>query len=266
MEQARYGWFLGEVARWASVDPSVIGLVALGSAANRSHAPDEWSDHDLWVVTLEGATAALRRDPSWLPDSERIVGWFAETKHGRSAVYDDGHLVEVAIFEDSELEIARANDFTVLYDAGGIETRLASISERTTAEGGNGVEHAVGRFVVEMIIGLGRLGRGELLSANELIRGRAVTSLLRSVSAWSSSDSEVLDNLDPHRRFELAYPGIAERIERSLGRPLIEVARSLVETADDVLPNELLRRSVVEVLDHRIKAVRATRADPTQGS
>jgi hypothetical protein len=128
------------------------------------------------------------------------------------------------------------------------------------------VEHAVGRFVVEMIIGLGRLGRGELLSANELIRGRAVTSLLRSVSAWSSSDSEVLDNLDPHRRFELAYPGIAERIERSLGRPLIEVAQSLVETADDVLPNELLRRSVVEVLDHRIKAVRATRADPTQGS
>ena len=187
MDQARYRWYLDELTRWAGAHPSVIGLVTLGSAAGRSHAPDEWSDHDVWVVTLEGTAAPFRNDPSWLPDAESIIGWFVETAHGRSAVYEDGHLVEVAIFEDPELELARANDFRVLYDRGGIEVRLERIAANTAAEGGNQADLAAGRFLVEMIIGLGRLGRGELLSAGELIRGRAVASLLRLEESTSYS-------------------------------------------------------------------------------
>jgi len=257
VDPLRYRRYLEGLARWARHDERVIGLVALGSAANRSHAPDEWSDHDVWVVTENEAAAGLRADPSWLPESERIIGWFVETEHGRSAVYDDGHLVEVAIFEDSELEIARANDFRVLYDAGGIEDRLTRIAVRTEAESDPSQDRAAGRFVVEMLIGLGRLGRGELLSANELIRERAVSSLLRTVSVVSTTEQEVLDNLDPHRRFEAAFPDVAARINESLEEPLIDVATSLVAIAADALPAEALPRRIVEMLEKRVAGVRA---------
>lgn len=107
--------------------------------ANHSHSPDEWSDHDLWVVTRAGTAGRLRTTTEWLPDAERIVGHFVETEHGRSVIYNDGHLIEIAVFEDSELEIATANDYRILYDE----------------------------------IGLGRYGRGKLISAGELIRERA---------------------------------------------------------------------------------------------
>jgi lincosamide nucleotidyltransferase B/F len=253
MDQARYRWYLDELTRWAGAHPSVIGLVTLGSAAGLSHAPDEWSDHDVWVVTLEGTATPLRNDPSWLPDAESILGWFVETAHGRSAVYEDGHLVEVAIFEDPELELARANDFRVLYDRGGIEVRLERIAANTAAEGGNQADLAAGRFLVEMIIGLGRLGRGELLSAGELIRGRAVASLLRTIGG----EHELLDDLDPLRRVEMVYPALAERLSQSLSLPLVDGAQSLVDIAEEYLPRTLLSPAAVQVLRMRIDRVRS---------
>jgi lincosamide nucleotidyltransferase B/F len=256
MDQVRYRRFVEQVTEWAQTAPEVIGLVVLGSAASRSHSPDEWSDHDLWVVTVPGGAETLRADQSWLPDAKRIVGWFLETVHGRSAVYDDGHLVEVAVFEDGELEIARANDFRVLYDAGGIAERIEVIAERTRREAplpNHAAEAAAGRFVVEMIIGLGRLGRGELLSASELIRGRAVTSLLRAVAA-TSPQPVVLDNLDPHRRFELAFPSLASRITEALEMPLIEAAASLVDIAGTL--SGLFDETILEVLRARVQQAR----------
>jgi lincosamide nucleotidyltransferase len=257
VDERRYQRFLRELTAWALEDPRVIGLVALGSAAYRTHTPDEWSDHDIWVVTGQGNALVLRDDPAWLPDAARIVGWFVETTHGRSAVYEDGHLVEVAVFEDPELEIARANDFRVLYDAGGIEERLNGIAERTASEAGDDAAsgHAVGRFVVEMIIGLGRLGRGEFLSANELIRGRAVASLLRAVAG---SGQGLLDSLDPHRRFEKVYPDLAERLNQGLQLPLVEVAEALVDVATGALSEAMLTPPVLEVLKNRIEHVRST--------
>ena len=253
MDQVRYQSFLDELTRWAGDQPSVIGLVALGSAAGLSHAPDEWSDHDVWVVTREGAAAPLRNDPSWLPDAESIIGWFVETSHGRSAVYDDGHLVEVAIFEDSELELARANDFRVLYDGGGLQVRLEQITASTAAEGGNQADLAGGRFIVEMLIGLGRLGRGELLSAGVLIRGRAVASLLRTIGG----EHELLDGLDPLRRVEMVHPALAERLSKSLSLPLVDGAQSLVDIAEEWLPETQVSPIAVQVLRMMIGRVRS---------
>ena len=104
MDPSTYDRFTTELVAWAESMPSVIGFVAVGSMADRSHSPDEWSDHDFWVVTTDEAAPTVRNDPSWLPDRDRIVVFFNDTQHGRSAIYDDGHLIEMAVFGDSELE------------------------------------------------------------------------------------------------------------------------------------------------------------------
>lgn len=235
MELSEYRRFVEHLVETARTNSDVIGLVALGSTADASRAPDVWSDHDVWVVVRDGLAETLRDDPSWLPDAERIVGYYPETKHGRSVVYDDGHLLELAVFDDQELEITKANDYRVLYDAGGIEPRLAAIAARTLSERAPAPGHAAGRFVTQVLIGMGRYGRGELLSANQLIRELAVSSLLEVVAAtMPSTDPGVLDNIDPRRRFEMAYPGLAARIDQKLGESIVDLAQTLVDLAAEL--------------------------------
>ena len=137
-------------------------------------------------------------------NADRIVVHFRETEHGRSAVYDDGHLLEYAVFDDSELEVARANDYQVLVDDGTLQMRMsamAALTIREHAETDPDGSDRFGNFVAQMVIGLTRYGRGEALSANHLIRGWAVRSLLSVlVLAADAEQGDMLDNLDPHRR------------------------------------------------------------------
>jgi lincosamide nucleotidyltransferase len=100
-------------------DPRVVGLVALGSMARRDYEPDRWSDHDFFVITNAGEQEAFRADLSWLPFSSRIVFSYRETPHGVTALYEDGHLVEFAVFDPGELPVARVNRYRVLLDRRG---------------------------------------------------------------------------------------------------------------------------------------------------
>jgi hypothetical protein len=263
MERSRYDRFADDLVTAARRDPDVIGLVAMGSFADRTHSPDEWSDHDLWLITKPGAAARLREDIGWLPDADRIVGHFIETEHGRSIVYEDGHLIEMAVFESGDLAIASANDYRVLYDTtGGLEAELAAIVARTTAQGEDPgrAEHAAGRFITTLIIGLGRYGRGELISAGELIREHALAALLRVIADYGPPPEEdVLDNLDPHRRVEIAYPVLATRIDVALRRPVDETAAALLEIARELVvdaapPLSAANLDAVQTLLNRAKA------------
>ncbi|MCP4416424.1 MAG: hypothetical protein GY805_07370, partial [Chloroflexi bacterium] len=51
-------------------DPRVLGLVALGSMAQQDFQPDEWSDHDFFVITIQGVQEDMRQDLSWLPQAD----------------------------------------------------------------------------------------------------------------------------------------------------------------------------------------------------
>ena len=236
MTPAEYDRFTRHLVGWAERTPEVIGLVALGSMANADRR-DEWSDHDFWVITGGGAAAALRCDSAWLPDADRIVGHFRETEHGRSAVYDDGHLLEYAVFDDREIEVARANDYRVLVDDGTLQARMsamAALTIREHAETDPDGSDRFGNFAVQMVIGLTRYGRGEALSANHLIRGWAVRSLLSVLAlAADAEQGDILDNLDPHRRFETAMPELGAQLGAAVEMPIPDLAEVLVDVADD---------------------------------
>lgn len=45
-------------------DPRVLGLIALGSMAEQDYLPDQWSDHDFFVVTVPGQQEAFRKEVS----------------------------------------------------------------------------------------------------------------------------------------------------------------------------------------------------------
>jgi hypothetical protein len=132
VEAVEYQRFIEDMVAWAVGEPTVIGLIAVGSTAALTHDPDEWSDHDVFVITTAGASAGLLRNPSWLPDAERVVMWHTETVDGRAAVYDDGHLVELAVFEAANVPSLSVNDYRVLVDKSDLTARLAALKRDTT--------------------------------------------------------------------------------------------------------------------------------------
>jgi hypothetical protein len=167
--------------------------------------PDQFSDHDFFVIAADAE--ALRGTTAWLPEPERIALWFRETAHGCKAVYDDGHLVEYAVFTPDELQLARVNDYRVLLDRERIEERMAAITARVDAPPDQA--WLDGMFLSHVLVASQRARRGELASARWML-AHAMRFLVQLLGGGP-------DNLDPLRRF--AHEGVenAMRLEPADG-------------------------------------------------
>ena len=235
MKRADYRKITEHLIAIAESDERMIGLLALGSMADESRV-DEWSDHDFWIVASPESVEDVRNDIGWLPDGDRIALWFAETEHGRSAVYDDGHLLEYAVFAPTELEVASANDYRVLVGDGEIEQLMYDVVARTETRAADrraGQKTTMGRLVVNLVIGLGRYARGEYLSANEHIRGHALLHLARLLGDHvESPEAALLDDLDPFRRFEKVHPVLGKQLETALEGSIPDLVETYLELID----------------------------------
>lgn len=217
----------------------VIGLVFVGSAADHSRF-DEWSDHDFFVVTKSGHAEALRQDLSWLPNLDDVVISPRETAHGLKVVYRDGHVLEFAVFDDEELEIASVNYNLVTLDkTGSFADRIAALEKRTSEQAvkaGQDFKPVVRYelFLCQLLIGVGRARRGEALIAGEHVRSWAVSDLLGLIRHWQHpvrGTEGKTDNLNRHRRFELQYPTLGARIVAAQEKSVEACARQLLEIA-----------------------------------
>lgn len=263
MTPDRFPEFTRSVADRAGTRSEVVGVVALGSTAATVRQPDQWSDHDMFVITTNGSARAMREDLSWLPDPERIVWVLRETEHGRAVLYDDAHLVELAVFDDDELDVAKVNDYAVVLDRAGIELRMADLAERTSSElAARNAPDAFGELLKQLVVGVSRHARGELLSANERVRGSAARALIRLIRAHvpPAADGPV-DNLDAARRLELSHPELAQRLARSMEQPVLRTVEEMIDIVESVILREArssdpARRAVavLRTLVHRAQA------------
>ena len=217
----------------------LIGLVLLGSASEEAaHRRDEWSDHDFFALTEAGKGHEIRPDLSWLPDQERIVLTAREGEIGFAAVYDDGHVFEFAFSEASELAGALAGDATVVVDdAAGTTARLLAESRERAAAGDRfDPANDVRLVLVKLLIGVGRVRRGEVLNGNAFIRQWAVQLLVRAIRGrFAEASTTLRDTIDPMRRFERDFPEWGARIAGALDLPIEECARELYELTRGIL-------------------------------
>ena len=227
MDPGAYDAFTRELTAALERRAGVIGLVAVGSMAGGN---DEWSDHDFFVITEPGRQEELRDDLTWLPYGERVVLAYRETDHGLQVVYDDGHLLEFAVFDLDELGLAGINRRRVLLDRGGVRERVEEVAGG--ARPGRSDDHLLAKLTTLVLVAVGRERRGEMLSALQLTglaRERLVTLLARE-----RPDARV-DDLDPHRRFELAHPALGAEIASADALGLLAIAeRELRDVRGDL--------------------------------
>jgi hypothetical protein len=236
-------------------DSRVIGLMSAGSMACLSHQPDEWSDHDFWVVVEPGAPQWFHGHREWLPDHDEIVLLFRETHGGLKAVYRSGHLLEFAVSDRQGLQQAKVNDYRLLIDRAGLAADLARLQGATASEFDDLARDdlsLLGAFITNLLVGVGRCRRGERLSGRQLITVSSLYSLLRLIPKHILPElPEALDNLDPLRRVEMAYPEIGAEINRLLRLDLDQAALGLLDLAD-----RLLRDRLIDYPDEAVEAIR----------
>jgi len=236
VQPSEYRAFTDRLRAQLAEDARAIGLVAVGSMAERDYAPDEWSDHDFFVITPPGGQEVLRLDHGWLPDGDDVALAFRETQHGLKVIYDDGHLIEFAVFDLDELGLAGVNRYRVLLDDGGVTERMAAVHAELRAEPSD--EFLFGMTIASALVAAGRAHRGELLSAAFFVTWtlKHLTGLL--ARAVPSPQAQILDELDSLRRFERAYPELAAELA-SIVRLAPEAAASRLL---DVAERELRER------------------------
>ena len=238
MTPAAFAAFLDALATRLAAEPAVLGLVATGSAAGLSHAPDAWSDHDFWVIAAPGAAEALRARHDWLPDLDRVVLAFRETAHGVKVLYGDGHLLEYAVFEPHELDGAKVNDYRILLDRADLAARLADVRAATRRWSAGAYTDDLwlfGQVLTLAQIAAGRHARGERLSAHAYLEGHALDLLVRLLARHLVPDRpDRFDDIDPRRRFEEVFPAAAAHLTAALAAPLPETARRFVALAEEV--------------------------------
>jgi len=233
----------------------VLGLIFVGSAADTSRV-DQWSDHDFFVVTTEGTAEGFRADLSWLPNHQEIVIRTRETAHGLKVIYRSGQVLEFAIFNDSELELAGANAYAVFIDEKNIETRMAAIAERSKPAAFEPAKEFE-LLLAHLLIGVGRYRRGEVLIAGQQIRSYAlnhVLGLLRHATPPASGTETAEDNLNRFRRFERQYPQLAVEIENALQSNVEACAVALLSLVLGQLGSTITDQQLqqVEVVKHRL--------------
>jgi hypothetical protein len=237
--------------------PQVIGLVFVGSAADTSRV-DKWSDHDFFVVTTPGSAEALRQDLSWLPHFEHIVLSPRETEHGLKVVFTDGRVLEFAIFEDAELELAGANDFAVFIDKANIQNRMDAIAKRSVPGAFDEVREFE-LFLCQLLIGVGRARRGEVLIAGQHMRTYALTNLLGLIRHWAkpkTGTQHLEDNLNRFRRFEKQYPAEAAQVEALLEQDPEACAKGMLELVMQVAATNFEGSNLLETAANQIATLK----------
>ena len=222
--------FIEDLSESAQDNPDVLGLVLVGSAAETFRA-DEWSDHDFFLIVKPSQGERFRNDLSWLPSPTEIAFSPRETDHGLKVVYRNGHVLEFAVFEDKELELASVNTWEVPIDKTNITERVKAIQARTNPRPFI-LEDEWALFLATILIAIGRARRGELLIAGQGIRTRALNhalGLLRASKSPLDQTTELEDNLDRFRKVETQYPEEAKILNEISELPVEESARAILQ-------------------------------------
>ena len=211
---------IASLHRSCAETPGVTSLVVFGSSASgAAQRRDEWSDVDANVFLAPERADELHRTWEFLPDREHLLLTAREGGNGGVALWDDGTVAE---FGAGLPWTIRDPDREVLLDGG--DLRFADPDPLPDPV------DQVGLFLVKLVIGVGRVRRGERVAGNAMIRTYALTALAEALRQRLSPKAP-RSPFDPLRRLEAALPHLGERVAELLDAPALDCASGLLAVA-----------------------------------
>ncbi|MEN9710245.1 MAG: hypothetical protein RL441_237 [Actinomycetota bacterium] len=215
----------------AEAHPNAVAFVWAGSAADTQRI-DAWSDHDFFLIVEDGFAEPMRADLSWLPLQDEIAWAVRETDHGYKVVYNNGQVLEFAVFDRSELSKSRINHFALTFDRAEIAAVLECVYSPAPTSRYAAADN-LEIFMTLLILGGGRARRGEILSAGQFIRSYAVDHLLQAIKKTrESSKPAARDGLDVYRRVEQEFESLGTEVGRAIAQDCESSAKALLAIAE----------------------------------
>lgn len=200
---------LAAIGRSLASRPDALGLIALGSVGAEPERLDAYSDLDFYAVVADEAKPRYLADLDWLADVGPIAYRFRNTADGYKLLYADGVFCEFAVFTLSELATAASSAARVVWAREAIDLRLGTPTPTAVAPE---AAWQLGEALTNLYVGLGRLQRGELLSAQRFIQHYAVDRVLALAAATWPVQTGRADPFAPERRVEQRYPWLARQL------------------------------------------------------
>ena len=218
--------FIAELAAGCRATDGVTTLAVFGSATSAAASRrDEWSDVDFAVFCEPESADRISASWSFLPRRDQVVLTAREYDTGGAVLYADGSMLEFGAGRPWPIVDPSCE---VIIDGGDL-TRLPPPGEPDAA-------NAIRLFLVKLLVGVGRLRRGEGLSGMTQIGSWALAELCHALRARVPAETATdVNPFDPLRRFEAARPALGARLAPALAAPGEPAARALFD-----LPRQLL--------------------------
>ena len=232
--QAAFDVYTHRLIAWARGDDRVLGVLLLGSGADRARI-DAWSDHDIAVIAHPEAVEELRGTTAWIPDAQSLVAVGREWHDGFKALFSDGRVIEYAVTDLAGLAAFPIAAAHIAYDAGGVVDAVGQARALTRPRSVSDAPATAAVLLVQLVVGVGRLRRGERLSGANVIRSEAAASLIDLIVQVRHPGRARPDPFDVWRRFEHVEPEAAAALDAVLARPAEEAALGILSLAEALL-------------------------------
>lgn len=200
---------LEAIGRVLAERSDALGLVALGSSGAERERLDAYSDLDFFVAVTDDAVTKYRDDPAWLAAAAPIAWQFRNTADGYKLLFADGVFCEFAVFTLAELAAAPAAAARIVWAREGVSLVVGDPPARSAA---SEVEWHLGEALSNLYVGLGRLQRGETLTAQRFVQHYAVDRLVALATTLEQAGVGAADPFALERRVEQRYPALAQRL------------------------------------------------------
>lgn len=199
---------LDAIGRSLAETGQALALLGLGSVGAETERIDAYSDLDFFAIVQSGYKQGFLLSLDWLalPD-QPIVYSFQNTPDGYKALYQDGIFCEFAVFEADEMRRIPFARGRIVWQEPSFDPALTTPRIQPKPE--HLVEWLLGEALTNLYVGLGRMRRGEVLSATRFIQGYAVDRVLDLTSHVEPALTGHADQFDTVRRFEQRYPATA---------------------------------------------------------
>lgn len=226
-----------------------LAFVAVGSSSATDRL-DAYSDLDFFVVVRDGLKPRYVADLGWLEQVRPLAYSFQNTRDGFKALFDDGVFCEFAVFEAWELPGIPFAPGRIVWKAPEFDPALAQPNPIWTQRARQPVEWLLGEALTNLYVGLGRLHRGECLSATRFIQSLAVSRVIELAALVETPRHDDADPFDADRRFEQRFPGVAAHLPEFVPgyERNIEAARAILAWLDAHFAVPQAMKNAIEAL------------------
>ncbi|GAB4197400.1 MAG: hypothetical protein OHK0022_15670 [Roseiflexaceae bacterium] len=200
---------LDAIGRSLEARPQALALLGLGSVGVERDRMDAFSDLDFFALVEEGTKDAFLDDLSWLSDVAPVVFAFRNTVDGYKLLFGDGVFCEMAVFTLDDLARIPYAPGQIVWRRPGVPDTIAAPAQSLPAPSERSVEWLAGEALTNLYVGLGRLRRGEVLTAQRFIQHYAVDRLLELAPRFEEEQPAHRDPFALERRVERRLPVVA---------------------------------------------------------